>query len=269
MYLVRYGEIALKGNNRYAFERQLIQNINEKLLHIGITVKGKRSLGKICIPSTDAAIQDILKTTPGIVWFAKSKETELDRVARETCCASFFPILGSSFCVRTTRSNKRFPLSSMDIDKKLGAYVVAKTAKKVDLTRPETTIFVNIGEKHAYFFCAKEKGVGGLPVGSVGKVVSLLSGGIDSPVASFLAMKRGCRVIAVHAYNRTDNAEKVAEKVTALAKRLAVYQGKLKLYLIPYEPIQQEIVRHVPAPYRMIAFKRSILRVGNLIAERV
>ncbi len=122
--------------------------------------------------------------------------------------------------------------------------------------------------KRNFLYTKKFNGVGGLPTGSSGKVVSLLSGGIDSPVASFLMIKRGCNTIFVHFHNRTINSEQALSKIRKIVEVLTKFQGKSKLYVVPFERLQLEIIRNVPSKYRMIVYRRFMLKIANYIAER-
>ncbi|MEM0351287.1 MAG: tRNA uracil 4-sulfurtransferase ThiI, partial [Archaeoglobaceae archaeon] len=172
-----------------------------------------------------------------------------------------------TFKVSASRRNKNFPLNSIEINKVVGAYLVEKTGKKVDLENPDVTVWIEVGNE-ALVYAKRYEGVGGLPVGSAGKVVSLVSGGIDSPVASFLAMKRGCEVVVAHFFNRTLHSENVRKKIYMIAEKLAEFQGSLKLYMVPFEEVQMEIIRIVPAKLRMVVYRRSMMRMANEIAER-
>ncbi|MCS7130093.1 MAG: tRNA 4-thiouridine(8) synthase ThiI [Archaeoglobaceae archaeon] len=258
--IVHYGEIGVKGENRVFFERKLVENI-------GRFAKAKRRFGWIEVEYYDG-IEDKLRKVPGIRYFGIGYKTDLELSAIKSAVFKALPEDFETFKISTSRRNKNFPLNSIEINKELGSAVVEKTGKKVDLENPDVTIWVEIGENFALVYSKRFEGIGGLPVGTAGKVVSLISGGIDSPVASFLAMKRGCEVVAVHFFNKTLHSPDVRKKIVMLAEKLSEYQGDLKLYMIPFEDVQMEIIRIVPPKLRMVIYRRSMMRMANLIAEK-
>ncbi|MEM0215006.1 MAG: tRNA uracil 4-sulfurtransferase ThiI [Archaeoglobaceae archaeon] len=258
--IVHYGEIGIKGSNRAFFEKRLVQNICR-------FAKAKRRFGWIEVEYY-SGIEEKLKKIPGIRYFGVGYKTELDMSAIESAVLKTLPDNFNSFKISASRRNKKFPLTSVEINRELGKVVVEKTGKKVDLEKPDVTVWVEICENYALVYSKRYDGIGGLPVGSAGKVVSLVSGGIDSPVASFLAMKRGCEVVVVHFFNRTIHSPDVRKKILMLAKKLAEYQGDLKLYMIPFEGVQMEIIRIVPPKLRMVVYRRSMMRMANMIAEK-
>lgn len=134
--------------------------------------------------------------------------------------------------------------------------------------KPDIKLYVEICEKEVFLYTEKCEGLGGLPVGSSGKVVSLISGGIDSPVASFLMMKRGCNVVFVHFYNRIITSEEAVSKLEKIVNVLTRFQLESKLYLIPFEKLQLEVVKNVPSKYRMIVYRRAMNRVANVVAHK-
>jgi len=284
MYVIHYWELALKKWNRRDFERQLQKNINRKLANLG-NFKVQRKYGKFILPLKEnewwimnneelitLEVKKILKKTPGIHHFSKADVADLDmdsmKKALDDCIFRIEKDF-ESFRITTTRTNKNFPINSMEVSRELGAYVLEKHQKKVNLHSPDKIFYVNISEKNVYIYSEKIAGIGGLPIGSSGRVITLLSGGIDSPIAAYQMMKRGCEVIAVHAYAKTLNPEKVKEKVLALAWKLAEVQGSIQVYFIPYGRIQSEIIQWADPKYRMLLFKRSIMRLANKIAKKV
>lgn len=283
MYIIQYGELALKWKNRIDFENKLKKNIESKLAKLSIltntdeetTFKVQKKYGKFILDTRDVRVEDILIKTPGIHHFARAEVAALDIESMKKIIDSVISHLPGkeesfkSFRITTQRTNKGFPMKSMEISRELWAYVYQKYKISVDLYTPEKIFYVNIAEKNAYIYSEKVLGVWGLPIGSSGRVVSLLSGGIDSPVASFRMMKRGCEVIAVHAYAKSIHPEKVKEKVLKLAQKLVWFQNKLQVYLIPYGNIQREIVQWTSEKYRMLLFKRSIVRMANRVAKHV
>jgi thiamine biosynthesis protein ThiI len=267
--VVHYGEIGLKGKNRTYFERVLEKNLVLALSSFDTSVY--RRYGRIiCQPKikNEREIVEILKATPGIEYFALSIYSEpsieeLKKKAVEVLKENSF----STFKVETRRSNKGFPLTSLQVNRELGAHISKALNKKVSM-KPDVTLYVEICEKEALLYTRKFDGVGGLPVGSSGKVVSLLSGGIDSPVASFMMAKRGCEVVFTHFFNRIINPEQSLSKIEKIVLTLTRFQPKSKLYIIPFEKLQLEIIRNVPSKYRMIVYRRCMIKIANAVAER-
>ncbi|MEM3927628.1 MAG: tRNA uracil 4-sulfurtransferase ThiI [Archaeoglobaceae archaeon] len=257
--IVHYGEIGVKGKNREFFEKKLVENIQR-------FAEAKRRFGYIEVPYREG-LEEKLKKVPGIRYFGIGFKTGLDIEEIKSAVLDALPETFESFKISASRRNKNFPMDSMEINKVVGAFVVEKTGKKVKLEKPDVTIWIEIGNE-ALVYSQRFEGIGGLPVGVAGKVVSLISGGIDSPVASFLAMKRGCEIVAVHFFNKTLHSPEIRKKIVMLAEKLSEYQGELKLYMVPFEEVQMEIIRIVPPKLRMVVYRRSMIRMANLIAEK-
>ncbi|WP_457754245.1 tRNA uracil 4-sulfurtransferase ThiI [Thermococcus sp.] len=209
MILVRYGEIAVKRGRRREFERKLMENILAALRRKGIEAKAELIRGRILVDAPDEAAKIIAKV-PGVVSVSPAREMSYEEVPNylREALKGLNP---KSFKVETQRLDKTFLKTSVEVNREIGAFIVKEFGWKVDLENPELTIGIEIIKKKAYVFFEKIKGVGGLPVSTQGKVVALLSGGIDSPVAAFLMMKRGAEIIAIH-FDQGKNARKVVEK---------------------------------------------------------
>ncbi len=268
LILIHYSEIGLKTGNRAFFENKLIENIKKK---IKTSVSVQKRYGKILIefkekPKVEKIIND-LKFLPGVSNFSIALKAKLDLESiKEKIIVLLKDKKFESFKVISKRSNKAFELNSMELNKKIGAFVVEKYSKKVDLHSPELKIFIEVTEKETLVYCEKINGLNGLPTGSSGKVIASLSGGIDSPVASFLMMKRGCKIIFVHILNKTINTNSVESKIDSLVKELTKIQLDSKLYLIPFEEIQKELIKFIPSKYRMIIYRRFMMKLINKIA---
>ncbi|MEM2934764.1 MAG: tRNA uracil 4-sulfurtransferase ThiI [Candidatus Thermoplasmatota archaeon] len=260
MILIHYGEIGIKGKNRIFFEENLIRNIKELIKG----AKVKREHGRIIVYNGNP---EILKNIPGIENFSQAIEVklEIDEIKNKAIELSK-KINFTTFRISTKRENKNFPYSSQEINKILGEKIKNKLNKKVNLEKPELTIFIEICKNKAYIYTEKIKGIGGLPVGSQGKIISLISGGIDSPVASFLMMKRGCKNIFLHFYN--ENLVAYPNKIDEIAKILAGFQGNTKVYLLPFSDVQNEIIANIKAKYRMIVYRRAMMKIANKVAKR-
>ncbi|MCO6040712.1 tRNA uracil 4-sulfurtransferase ThiI [Thermococcus alcaliphilus] len=213
MILVRYGEIAIKGRKRREFERKLAENIQKALRRKGIIGKVRVIRGRILVDAPDEAAEIIAKV-PGVVSVSPARAMDYDDVPvyLKEALRQFNP---RSFKVETQRLDKTFLKTSMEVNKEIGAFIVKEFGWKVDLENPELTVGIEIIDGKAYVFFEKIRGVGGLPVGTQGKVVVLLSGGIDSPVAAFLMLKRGAEITAVH-FDQGKNAKKVVERVVEI-----------------------------------------------------
>ncbi|MBU1136662.1 MAG: tRNA uracil 4-sulfurtransferase ThiI [Nanoarchaeota archaeon] len=265
--IVHYSEIGIKGKNRGYFENKLIGNLR---LCLGKRAKKvyKRYGRIVCeIDKDDGEITEILERVPGVAYFCFSVKSKLDINDIKKKC---FEILKSkefkTFRVLTKRSNKNFEFSSNKIDRFIGEEVIKKFKKKVNLGNPELTLFIEVGEKEVFVYTDKIKGIGGLPVGVSGKVVCSLSGGIDSPVASYLMMKRGCKVVFVHIYNKTQQG--VVQKIKDIVEQLSKFQINSKLYIVGFEKIQKQIIMNVPSKYRMIVYRRFMMKIINEIAKK-
>ena len=276
--ICHYGEIALKGKNRKFFEETLVKNI-KLVLEPAFFEFVKRISGRIIIKLTEKGIKNqkgikqALSNIFGISYFAfaQSCKQEIQEIQKKA-----FEVLtlyrtegDKTFKIATQRSKKEFPLTSQKINEQVGEFVLNKLKAqdskiKVDLGNPDITCFIEIVEKYAFLYLEKNKGPGGLPVGVSGKAVSLLSGGIDSPVASFLAMKRGIKVVFLHfVINRAS-----IKKVKKLVKILNKFQFQSKLHLIPFSQIQKEIAKKAKPKLRCIFCKRMMLRIGEVIAKK-
>ncbi len=274
-YIVcHYHEIGLKGKNRKFFENKLVENI-KKALPLGSFEFVKRISGRIIVKLNEKGlkeekkIKESLKKVFGIVHFSfahfSKPEIELiEKQALEILKTKTF----KTFKIEAQRSDKRFPLTSPKINERIGALIVEKLKKKVKLKKPSITFFIEVVEKHAFLYTEKIKAYGGLPVGTGGRAAVLLSGGIDSPVAAFLTMKRGVKVVFVHfhAHPYTDQAS--IDKAKRIVKVLNQFQFDSKLYLVPFADIQKAILLKTQAKLRVILYRRFMLRIAEQIAKK-
>lgn len=275
--IIHYDEITLKGRNRPFFERALLQNIKnflQDIKHGEIYRDGGKFLINIDKKTDLAKIKKILQRIPGIsnFYFAVSEEKNLEKIKKKVV-----ELLDSSnqiqskktFKIEARRADKKFEFKSPEINMKVGEYVLENTDLVVDVHNPDLEIVTDIGIKECFIYFDKILGIGGLPTGTTGKLVSLLSGGIDSPVASYMMTKRGARLIFVHFKNRTmGGANDGEEKIHNLTKILSKFQGKSKLYIIPFEEFQKEIITKIPAKNRMIVYKRIMFQIAQRIARK-
>ena len=270
--LIRYHEIALKKGNRPYFTELLKRNLLAAVRDLG--VKEIRSLPARLLVTfkseidTQIAIQRI-RTVFGVANFSPVERTARDiEVLRTRILKSLNGIHFASFRVDTQRGDKTFSLTSPEINRQLGAAVKEKSGARVDLSHPEFTVTVEILPQDAFFGFDKISGAGGLPVGASGRVVSLISGGIDSPVAAYRMMQRGCRLIFVH-FHSTPYLDKTSqEKVRQLVTTLTRHQFLSRLYLVPFGEIQRQIVAAVSRPLRVVLYRRMMLRIAEGVARK-
>ncbi|MBF0282675.1 MAG: tRNA 4-thiouridine(8) synthase ThiI [Zetaproteobacteria bacterium] len=267
--IIHYGELSLKGKNRGRFERQLATNLK----YIFKPLRIHRNYGRMLLDmeSITPEQMDLLALMPGIRNFAVAYEAELTLESlQQTALAAMratYPdqdLTGQSFCVASKRANKRFPIQSPEMNLQVGGYLKEYLQLTVNLSKPAIKVFVEVADEGAYIFINKRDGIGGLPVGSSGKGVVLFSGGIDSPVAAYTMMKRGMEVILVHLYNSSINRD--FQKIRNLAAQLSRYQGRTKLIMIDLEEFQRHAIANVPDKYRMIIYKRQMIREAAAVA---
>ncbi len=272
--ICHYHEIALKGGNRSFFEKKLVQNI-KKFLPKETFDFVKRISGRILIKLNERGVkkkkelESILKNIFGIVHFsfADSCKQELKEI-KEKSLDLLKDKKFKTFRISTKRSNKEFELTSPEVSKEVGAFIVSKMNKGVDLENFDKNVFIEIVQDYAFVYLKKIKGRGGLPVGVSSNGLVLLSGGIDSPVAAFAAMKRGIETSLIHFHSLPYTKKEAIKKVERLAQSLTKFQFDLKLYLCPFADIQQEILLNCPAEFRVILYRRMMTRIAEKIAQK-
>jgi len=270
--VVHYQEIALKGRNRPWFVARLTRNIREAVR--GLDVAAVRVLmGRIEVQlgptATWDAVRERLSTVFGVANFSKAGRAPLDV---DAIAAAILRDLGpenpATFRVSARRADKRFPLTSPQIEREVGGRIKEARQWTVNLDEPELTINVEALTGDAFYSFGKERGAGGLPVGSSGRVTCLLSGGIDSPVAAWRMMRRGCRVHLVHFHSYPILSRTSQEKARELAQSLARFQFDSKLFLVAFGEIQQRVVLAVAPPLRVVVYRRLMMRIAERIASR-
>ena len=272
--ICHYHEIGLKGKNRKVFEEVLVKNIKQVIPPEYLNYV-KRISGRILIELTKQGeeqqkkIIKSLKNIFGIAYFAFAVLVKQDiKSIQNKACQLLKKERFKTFKTETKRANKNFPLTSQEINEKIGAKICNTLNKKVDLKNPEITCFIEIVEKFAFIYLKKHKGPGGLPVGSSGKGILLLSGGIDSPVAAFYALKRGISLDFIHFHAQPYTNKASIEKVIELIKVLKKFQPIVKLYLVPFGEAQQEILLKTPDKLRVILYRRLMVRIAERIAQK-
>lgn len=271
LIVVHFDEVALKGGRRRYFVNKLMENIR-RACETAPPKKVRSLYDRILVgPVADqhfVSTIDAVSVLPGVAWYA-----EVTRVPASVDC---LPVLAEefsaarghrTFAVRARRSKKDFPLNSSEINRDLGRMIQQRTGWSVDLENPEMSLYVDVTPQGILACSEKCKGPGGLPVGSTGKLICLLSGGIDSPVAAYKMMCRGCRVVFVHFHNSGPQAHGVRRKLIQIVEQLSRYQADSRLYLVPFAQAQSDLVAAVPPRRRMVAYRRAMLRMAVPILE--
>ncbi len=277
LILLKYGEIALKGLNRPKFEQKLIDNINSTLAPLG-KFSVKKAQSTIYVEALDENIDmtetiERLKKVFGIVNIcpatrcAKGMDSIKETAAK---CVLDTDYDGKSFKVETKREDKRFPLKSPEISREVGGAVLRAVSKaggniRVDVHDPDILVQVEIRDD-AYIVADVIRGAGGMPVGSGGRAVLLLSGGIDSPVAGWMIAKRGVKLDAVYFHSPPYTSERAKDKVVDLAKILSPYTRGVRLYVVPFTDIQLDIIDNCPKNFLTIIMRRIMMRIAEKIA---
>ncbi len=269
--VVHYQEIALKGNNRPWFVARLARNMRQAVAGLGVR-EVRVLMGRIEVLLGDAdsgKVRDRLGRVFGIANFAEAGRAPLDVDAiASAILADLGDRQAKTFRVSAKRADKRFPLSSPEIEREVGGRIKEARGWTVNLGHPEFTIHVEALTNEAFYYFGKEPGAGGMPVGTSGRVACLMSGGIDSPVAAWRLMRRGCRVLLVHFHSYPILSRASQEKVRELAKLLATYQHHSRLLLVPFGEIQQQVVLAVAPPLRVVIYRRLMMRIAEALARR-
>lgn len=271
-FLLHYQELALKGRNRPWFVERLVRNVREACVGLGVA-EVRPLMGRIEValgPGADrAAIAGRLEHLFGIANFSLAARVApaMDAIAAEVL-AQVDGLPPSSFRVRVARADKGFPTPSPDVERALGALVQSRCGWPVDLSDPARIVHVEIVPGAAFCYVDKRQGQGGLPTGVSGRVACLLSGGIDSPVAAWRLMRRGCRCLFLHFHAHPLVSTASQEKVRAIVEVLTRYQLQSRLVLVPFGELQRRLVVTVEAPLRVVLYRRFMLRIADRLAWR-
>ncbi|MEA3249478.1 MAG: tRNA uracil 4-sulfurtransferase ThiI [Patescibacteria group bacterium] len=273
--IVHTDEISLKGGNRSFFENLLMRNIRARIDPIDKFRVGKRKGIFICShdgPMSEEQERQVTVALGGVFgvatfWLAEAcpkdlaeiKKTAVKRMAGKT----------GTFRVTAKRGDKRFPQNSMEVSRQVGGVVLAENdGLKVDLHHPDHVLYVEINQDGAFVSVGKHCAAGGLPTDSTGKVVVMLSGGIDSPVAAWKVMSRGCRAVFVHFHSYPHVGKESIEKVRRLARALDRYQLGSVIYMVPFADIQREITAKTEGELRVVLYRRFMMRIAEAIARK-
>ncbi len=270
--VVHYKELALKGRNRPWFVQVLIRNLRAALA--GVDVVSVRSvMGRV---ETElgarapwSAVRESIRTVFGIANFSRAARGPQDfGVLASRVLAELGPRHVPSFRVSARRADKRFPFTSPQIEREVGGLIKQATAWHVDLARPALTVHVEMMTDHSFYFFDKEPGAGGLPTGTGGRVACLLSGGIDSPVAAYRLMRRGCHVQFIHFHSYPILSRASQEKAREIVALLTRYQLRSRLTMVAFGELQQRVLLGVRPELRVVLYRRLMLRIAERIAHR-
>ena len=274
--LGKLGEVALKGLNRHTFEEKLMTNLRRRLQYTGeFLITSKQSTIYIEPKNENCDIDaayEAAKQVFGLAAVSRAMPCEKSKEAMLETAKVYLrdEIMGArSFKVESKRSDKNFPMTSIQISQWVGGELnEAFPHLTVDVHKPELTVHVEVRENSAYVHRTAEKGAGGLPIGMGGIAVSLLSGGIDSPVSSWMIAKRGVSLEMVHFFSPPYTSPQAREKVLKLAQELTGWCGRLRVHIVPFTEIQEEIRRAVPEEYFTLIMRRFMMRISEQVARK-
>lgn len=272
--LLKLGEIVLKGLNRKTFERKLLSNISYRLANIGkFKVTCMQSTVYVEAADDDAdmdAAFEACRNIFGVIALTRAAACEKDKDAIAQMAISYLRdemLCANSFKVESRRADKSFPMTSIELSQYVGGELAdAYPDCEVDVHNPELTVCVEIRDLAAYVHGTPVPGAGGMPVGSNGVAVTLLSGGIDSPVSTYMIARRGVRLIPVHFFSFPYTSQQAKEKVIELAQILTEYCGKMTIEIVPFTHIQEEIRDKCPEEYFTLIMRRFMMRIAERIA---
>lgn len=269
--IVHYQEIALKGRNRPWFVERLVANLRKSLADLDI-VRVRALMGRIeVVPGPDAAWDEVRRRLGrifGVANFSRARRTGRD--LDELAAAVLADLAGHeprSFRVTARRADKSYALTSPEIERRVGGMIRAARGWRVDLGNPELVVRIEILPREAFYALDRHPGPGGLPSGASGRVLCLLSGGIDSPVAAYRLMKRGCRVRFVHFHSYPILSHASQDKVREIVRLLTRYQLASRLYLVAFGEIQRQVVVSAPPSLRVVLYRRLMMRIAERLAR--
>ncbi|MDA3733617.1 tRNA 4-thiouridine(8) synthase ThiI [Niameybacter massiliensis] len=278
VFLVKYGELAIKGKNRFIFENRLVATIRKNLKPIG-KFEVRKEQGRITVEPADNSIEpevimERLSRIFGIIGISYGiKMNERSMEAIQTLAVAhmkkeFETKERLTFKVNTKRADKRFPVSSMEVNAELGGYLLDTFPEQltVDVHNPDVLLNVEI-RNETYVYAGTYKGAGGMPYGTNGRATLLLSGGIDSPVAGWMIAKRGVEIDAVYFHSPPYTSERATQKVIDLAKKVALYTGQMKVHVVPFTDIQMAIYEKCPHEQLTIIMRRIMMEIAQRIGR--
>jgi len=272
--LIRYGEISTKGRNRNQFIEKLANSVRRALHDFpNVTIKGTRDRTYVILNGEDGTqIIERLKAVFGIQSFSPVIKTDKELEQMEDAALQLFNKVykeGNTFKITTKRADKTYPMETDELNHTFGAHILQNVPNlKVDVKHPDINLQIEIRKEAAYISCETIQGAAGLPAGSSGKAMLMLSGGIDSPVAGYLSLKRGLELEGVHFFSPPFTSERSKQKVLDISEKLANMNGHFRLHIVPFTDIQQLIQKQVPENYTMTTTRRLMLRITDAIREK-
>ena len=269
--LIKYGELTTKKGNRKFFIKALFQNIKDKLKNYNVKIH--RDISRMYIEFDDKDLDKILKrinTIFGIHEYLVAYKVESDvDIIKESVLSLVKESDFTTFKVETKRSDKNFPINSLDFSRMMGGVILKNlNDKRVDVHNPELLLNIEIREYFTYIYTNSYKGLGGYPNSTLGKAMLMLSGGIDSPVAGYLALKRGIKLDCVYFEAIPHTSIEARNKVIDLAKKLSVYTDMINLHVIPFTELQESIYKNVDSEYCITIMRRMMYRISERLAKR-
>ena len=270
--VVHYAEIGLKGKNRPRFEERLKENLARSLRSL-VRPRIRTLYGRLLLELPEGTpfeeVQSRLKTVFGVAYFSRvtvcgTQLEEIESQVDDYVKSRHF----ESFGVKVRRTDKTHPYKSNELAQRLGTRVQQQTAARVDLRHPDLWIELHVLSREVLLLHQKLPGLRGMPVGTAGTLMCLISGGIDSPVAAYRMLKRGGALSYVHFHSSPFTSTASQEKVREIVAHLAVYQGPVRLYMVPFGELQKTLVQEAPADPRIVLYRRFMLRVGEALASR-
>ncbi len=272
--ILHHHEIVLKGGNRKHFEQVLLRNLREVAAADGTRCSLSGGYGKFVLSPLSGGVEepliDRLRKVFGLANVCPGVRVpqELESIS----AAAVDSLSGQEFRtirVETRRVDRRFPMNSMDVSAAVGAVLCGKFGVRANLSKPDVTVSIEIVDGVAYVYSRRLRAAGGLPSGVSGRLVGLLSAGFDSPVACWRMMKRGCNVAMVHFHSMPYTARRSVDQVRDIARVLTTYQYRTKLFIVPFAPLQNEIVLATDPSLRIILYRRMMMRIAEKIAHMV
>lgn len=263
--MIKYGELTTKKSNRNTFIKLLTQNIERVLKDYPVVIEKDRVRMYISCDD-DQKVINALKKVFGLhsMVVCEKVNTNIDDIGKK----AIELVKGyQTFKIETKRADKTFPLSSMEVSKKIGGIVLKNTTLKVDVHNPEVIVHIEIRKEGTFLYTKDEAGIGGYPVGIQGKGLLMLSGGIDSPVAGYLALKRGVDLECLYFESPPHTSVEAKNKVISLARIINEYSGHIKVHIVPFTKIQEEIYKNVPHTYMITIMRRMMYRIAERVCQ--
>lgn len=268
--LIKYGELTTKKANRNAFIKILNENILKVLKEYNVKIEKNRV--RMYIESKEEDFEEIVQKLKSIfglhsIVICYKVHNNIEEIEKAVL-KKLKEEKGHTFKIITKRAEKTFPVHSMELNNKIASLILKKTALKVDVHNPEIPIHIEIRKEFTYIYTKEEKGIGGYPVGIQGKGMLMLSGGIDSPVAGYLALKRGIKIECMYFESPPHTSIEAKKKVLELAKIISKYGGNIKIHIVPFTKLQETIYKEVPHNYMITIMRRMMYRIAEKYAQK-